>query len=123
LSGNSYDGHILAKVVREITWQIGVDNGYDTREFIAELRERGATPHVAQNKSGRRSAIDGRTTRHPVYAISLHPQTDRGGVRLVEIIGAPRQDPLPRPATPALRLHPHRRRLNLVRLPKLLAAA
>ena len=28
------------------------------------------TPHIAQNLSGRRSAIDGRTTRHPGYAVS-----------------------------------------------------
>ena len=28
------------------------------------------TPHVAQNTSNRRSAIDGRTTRHPGYAVS-----------------------------------------------------
>ena len=28
------------------------------------------TPHVAQNMSGRSSAIDGRTTRHPGYALS-----------------------------------------------------
>jgi len=54
---------------RRIT--LGADKGYDTRDFVAELRERGATPHVAQNQSGRRSAIDGRTTRHPGYAVSL----------------------------------------------------
>ena len=35
-----------------------------------ELREHGAVPHVAQNTKGRRSAIDGRTTRHPGYAVS-----------------------------------------------------
>ena len=29
------------------------------------------TPHVAQNVNGRRSAIDGRTTRHPGYEVSL----------------------------------------------------
>jgi transposase len=51
---------------RRIT--LGADKGYDARDFVAELRERGATPHVAQNQSGRRSAIDGRTTRHPGYA-------------------------------------------------------
>ena len=34
------------------------------------MRERGVTPHVAQNTNRRRSAIDGRTTRHPGYAIS-----------------------------------------------------
>ncbi len=37
---------------------------------MADLRRRGVTPHVAQNINGRPSAIDGRTTRHPGYAIS-----------------------------------------------------
>ncbi len=36
----------------------------------ADLRRRGVTPHVAQNTNGRSSAIDGRTTRRPGYAIS-----------------------------------------------------
>jgi len=47
------------------------DKGYDTREFVAELRGMNVTPHVAQN-TGRRggSAIDKRTTRHTGYAIS-----------------------------------------------------
>jgi hypothetical protein len=35
-----------------------------------ELRDKAVTPNVAQNQSGRRSAIDGRTTRHPGCAIS-----------------------------------------------------
>lgn len=35
-----------------------------------EARELNATPHVAQNTAGRRSAIDGRTTRHKGYAAS-----------------------------------------------------
>jgi hypothetical protein len=30
------------------------------------------TPHVAQNTSGRSSAIDGRTTWHGGYAVSQH---------------------------------------------------
>jgi hypothetical protein len=38
--------------------------------FVAVLGERNVTPRVAQNASNRRSAIDGRTTRHPGYAIS-----------------------------------------------------
>lgn len=47
------------------------DKGYDTRDFVAELRQMNVTPHVAQNASGnRRSAIDGRTTRHAGYEIS-----------------------------------------------------
>lgn len=49
---------------------LGGDKNYDTRDFVAACRERGITPHVTQNTSGRRSAIDGRTTSHPGYAIS-----------------------------------------------------
>jgi hypothetical protein len=49
---------------------LGADRGFDARDFVTELRERRVTPHVAQNTSGRRSAIDGRTTRHPGYAHS-----------------------------------------------------
>jgi Transposase DDE domain len=47
---------------------LGADKGYDTSDFVMELRDKAVTPHVAQNQSGRRSAIDGRTTRHPGYA-------------------------------------------------------
>ena len=47
------------------------DKGYDTRDFVDRCKERNVTPHVAQNVSARRSsAIDGRTTRHPGYAVS-----------------------------------------------------
>jgi len=48
----------------------GGDKGYDTQEFVQSLRALKAVPHVAQNRMGRASAIDGRTTRHPGYAIS-----------------------------------------------------
>jgi hypothetical protein len=46
---------------------VGADKGYDTGDFIMELRELGAVPHVAQHTAGRRSAIDGRNTRHHGY--------------------------------------------------------
>ncbi len=49
---------------------VGADKAYDTREFVHALRALRAVPHVAQNRSGRASAIDGRTTRHPGYAVS-----------------------------------------------------
>ena len=49
---------------------VGGDKGYDTANFVAGCRERGCTPHVAQNNTKRRSAIDARTTRHPGYAVS-----------------------------------------------------
>jgi len=48
---------------------LGADRGYDTRDFVAALRERGVTPHVAQHER-QRSAVDGRTTRHLGYAQS-----------------------------------------------------
>ena len=49
---------------------LGADKAYDAEDFINELRSMKVTPHVAQNTSGRSSAIDGRTTRHGGYAIS-----------------------------------------------------
>lgn len=49
---------------------LGADKAYDTQDFVQACRERQVTPHVAQNTSGRHSAIDGRTTRHPGYAVS-----------------------------------------------------
>jgi len=49
---------------------VGGDKNFDTKGFVAGLQELNATPHVAQNTSHRRSAIDGRTTRHPGYAVS-----------------------------------------------------
>ncbi len=48
---------------------LGGDKGFDAADFVMELREINVTPHIAQNTT-RRSAIDGRTTRHPGYAIS-----------------------------------------------------
>jgi transposase len=53
---------------RRIT--LSADKAYDAEDFVNELRSLNATPHVAQNTSGRSSAIDGRTTRHTGYAIS-----------------------------------------------------
>jgi transposase len=50
---------------------VGADKLYDTRAWVAAVRTMGITPHVAQHaRPGRRSAIDGRTTRHAGYALS-----------------------------------------------------
>ena len=51
---------------RQIT--LGADKGYDTADFVAELRAMNVTPHVAAKVKS--SAIDGRTTRHAGYAVS-----------------------------------------------------
>ena len=44
--------------------------GFDTRHFVAACRQLKVTPHVAQNQSGRRSAIDGRTAGQLGYLVS-----------------------------------------------------
>jgi transposase len=50
---------------------LAADKAYDTKQFVADCRERGVTPQVAMNISGTRgSAIDARTTRHPGYIAS-----------------------------------------------------
>jgi Transposase DDE domain len=49
---------------------LGADKAYDAEDFVNELRSMKVTPHVAQNLSGRSSAIDGRTTRHSGYPVS-----------------------------------------------------
>lgn len=48
---------------------VGADKGYDTKDFVATCREHGVTPHVAQKK--KHSAIDGRTTSHQGYVMSI----------------------------------------------------
>lgn len=50
---------------------VAADKAYDTTGFVADCRDLGVTPHVAQNTSRHRSAIDGRTTRHAGHLTSL----------------------------------------------------
>jgi transposase len=103
---------------------LGADKAYDAAGFVGDLRALNITPHVAQNTSGRRSAIDGRTTRHPGYALS-----QRVRKRIEEGFGWIK-------TTAGLRKTRHRGTArvgwlftltavacNLVRLPKLPAAA
>jgi transposase len=61
---------------------LGADKAYDTRDFVGAVRLLQVTPHVAQNTSGRSSAIDGRTTRHDGYAVSQQKRK-----RIEEIFG------------------------------------
>jgi transposase len=60
---------IVKKKRKRIT--LGADKAYDTRDFVDTVRGMGVTPHFTQNNKNRRSAIDGRTTRHEGYRISL----------------------------------------------------
>jgi IS5 family transposase len=61
---------------------LGADRGYDTAGFVKQMREMKVTPHVAQNDSHRRSAVDARTTRHEGYAVS-----QRKRKRVEEVFG------------------------------------
>jgi transposase len=81
---------------------LGADKGYDTADFVEELRTMNVRPHVAQNTSRRRSAIDGRTTRHSGYAASqrIRKRIEEafgwmktvGGLRETKLRGLPRVD-------------------------------
>jgi hypothetical protein len=100
------------------------DKGFDTQDFVAELREINVTPHVAQNTNGPRSAIDGRTTRHPGYAVSLRIrkriEEAFGWAETVAGLRKARHRGLPKidwQFTFAMAAY------NLVRLPKLLGTA
>ena len=53
---------------RRIT--LGGDKNYDTHDIVDTLRGLNVTPHMAQNDTNRKSAIDGRTTRHAGYTVS-----------------------------------------------------
>lgn len=72
---------LLGQSKKRVT--LAADKAYDTQGFVAELRDRCVTPHVAQNDKRRGgSAIDQRTTRHPGYAVS-----QRKRKRVEEIFG------------------------------------
>ena len=111
---------------RRIT--LGADKGYDALGFVQALRQRRVTPHIATDrrvsKTGvvRRSGVDGRTQRHPGYAVS-----QRIRKRIEEVFGWVK-------SSAGFRQTKHRGRervawcfdlaataYNLIRLPKLLA--
>ena len=105
---------------------LGADKGYDAADFVNELRSMNVRAHVAQNVTRRfgRSAIDGRTTRHPGYAMSqrIRKRIEEafgwmktiGGMRRPMLRGTERIGWAFTFAAVAY---------NLVRLPKLLASA
>jgi transposase len=62
---------------------LAADKGYDTKDFVKEMRHMNVTPHVSQNdRRPGGSAIDGRTTRHDGYKIS-----QRKRKRIEEVFG------------------------------------
>ena len=103
---------------------LGADKGYDAADFVEELRTLNVRPHVACNTNGRRSAIDGRTTRHPGYAASqrIRKRIEEvfgwmktiAGLRKTKFRGLARVDWVFTFAAAAY---------NLIRIPKLIGAA
>jgi transposase len=73
---------LAAGAIARARGTLAADKSYDTREFVATVRALGLTPHVAQNTTHRRSAIDARTTRHASYLVS-----QRRRKRVEEIFG------------------------------------
>ena len=71
---------LLKQVPRAAHVTLGADKAYDTADFVADARAAGVTPHVSQNSTNRRSAIDGRTTRHPGYQVSAFKRRLAEGV-------------------------------------------
>jgi transposase len=104
---------------RQIT--LGADKGYDTADFVADLRAINVTPHVAAKLKG--SAIDGRTTRHAGYAVS-----QRIRKRIEEAfgwgktIGTAAKTMLRGTARVGFQFTLNMAAYNLARLPRLLAA-
>ena len=112
---------------RRIT--LGADKAYDVADFVAALRSRSISAHVAIDghvrKTGRprRTAVDRRTTRHAGYAVSQRCRKrieevfgwikGAAGLAKVKLRGRARVDTA---FTLALAAY------NLIRLPRLLAA-
>lgn len=113
---------------RRIT--LGADKAYDVRQFVEDLRARKVTPHIAVDGHlspkgvPRSTAIDGRTKRHPGYAVS-----QRCRKRIEEVFGWIKSSA----GLAKVKLRGRRKveaaftlglvAYNLVRLPKLLGAA
>lgn len=116
------------KVRRRIT--LGADKAYDVTAFVEGLRARQVTPHVAidgrVSKHGvvRKTAVDGRTTRHAGYQVSQICRKrieevfgwlkTQAGLAKVKLRGCAKVEALFTFTVAAY---------NLIRIPKLLAAA
>jgi len=106
----------------------GADKLFDAAPFVTELKARQITPHIAINgtvsKLGkpRKTAVDGRTTRHGGYAISqrIRKRIEEafgwaktiGGIAKLKVRGLARAD-----AAFTFRMIAY----NLIRIPKLIA--
>ncbi len=80
-TANGFAEREAAKVMIKDAWQaadnvqaeitLGADKGYDAKEFIDALQAMNVIPHVAQNTSGRQSAVPDAIAASAGYAISM----------------------------------------------------
>ena len=107
---------------------LGADKLFDASPFVSDLKARAITPHIAINGSVsklgkvRKTAVDGRTTRHPGYAVSqrIRKRIEEafgwaktiGGIAKLKLRGLARAD-----AAFTFRMIAY----NLIRIPKLVA--
>jgi transposase len=114
---------IAARADRPNAVTLGGDKNFDTKDFVMELREMNVTPHVAQNTS-RASAIDGRTTRYAGYAISQRIRKRiEEGFGWMKTVGGMRKTKYRGLEKVAWAFDLAAAAYNLIRLPKLMAAA
>jgi transposase len=113
---------------RRIT--LGADKGYDAAGFVGELRQMAVTPHIARNdavtKTGkrRRSAVDSRTTRHEGYAVSQRVRKRiEEAFGWVKTVAGLAKTKLRGTARNAFKFTFTMAAYNLIRMPRLLAAA
>jgi hypothetical protein len=103
---------------------LGADKAYDTADFVADVRQQNVTPHVTQNNKRRRSALDGRTTRHAGYAVS---QRIRKRIEemfgWMKMVGGQRKTHYRGTAKVGWMFALSAAAYNLIRMPKLLDAA
>jgi len=86
----------------QATITLGADKGYDAQEFIDALQEMNIVPHVAQNTSGRRSAVPDAIAASAGYAVSQQKRKlieqgfgwakTVGGIRQVMVRGLAKVD-------------------------------
>lgn len=107
---------------------LGADKLFDASPFVSDLKARAITPHIAINGSVsklgkvRKTAVDGRTTRHAGYAVSqrIRKRIEEafgwaktiGGIAKLKLRGLARAD-----AAFTFRMIAY----NLIRIPKLVA--
>jgi hypothetical protein len=117
-------------MVRKTRVTLGADKGFDAEAFVRKLKEQKVTPHIAINArtyptgKTRKTAVDQRTTRHKGYEISQRCRKRiEESFGWVKTIGGAAKLKVRGLAKAKSFFTPQMIAYNLIRIPKLLAAA